>query len=388
MKSELPEAAQWGGPPGPRPAPWPAFPPRSHNLAPTQESRPGGRLPTRGSALLCTLALTAATLFGQPQQLEFLNHNRPVLDAHNCYPYDGKWADRIERALSTGLPISIEQDLAWYIDPGGSKGRVVIAHSVKALSGSEPSLKEHFFERIRPIVEKALKDRNRDRWPLIILHLDFKTNDTPLLRAAWDLLGDYEAWITTARKGSDPNELVAFDAKPILVLTEDSDAQEEVFFHQVPVGAKLRLFGSAHTTKIPGSTDAERAHFAATLAPEKLLTERPTNYRRWWNNSWYVVEEGGQANAADWTAADRARLRSLVQHAHSRGFWIRFYVLNGYRPAENRGWDNNYNFGSQDAALVRWKASIDAGVDLIATDQYEALRAVITSATAAGSTPK
>jgi hypothetical protein len=34
--------------------------------------------------------------------LDFLNHNRPVLDAHNCYPYRGDWADRIERALKTG----------------------------------------------------------------------------------------------------------------------------------------------------------------------------------------------------------------------------------------------------------------------------------------------
>ena len=323
-----------------------------------------------------------ATLFAQSPQLEFLNHNRPVLDAHNCYPYDGKWADRIDRALSTGFPVSIEQDLAWY------KGRAVVAHSVKDLSGSEPSPREYFFERVRPIVEKALKEGNRDRWPLIILHFDFKTNDTPLLRATWDLLGEYEAWITTARKGSNPNELAAFDPKPILVLTEDSDAQEEVFFNQVPIGAKLRLFGSAHTTKIPGDTNAERAHFAATLAPEKLLTERPTNYRRWWNNSWYAVEEGGQARAADWTVADKTRLQSLVRHAHNSGFWIRFYVLNGYTPAENGGWDNNYNFGSRDAALLRWKAAVEAGVDFIATDQYEDLAAVITSAIRQGSTQR
>ena len=330
---------------------------------------------------LCIVALTGA-LFGQSPRLEFLNRNRPVLDAHNCYPYDGRWADRIDRALATGFPVSIEQDLAWY------KGRAIVTHSNKEFSGAEPSPREYFFERVRPIVEKALKEGNRDRWPLIILHFDFKMNDAPLLRAIWDLLGDYEAWITTARKGSDPSVLAAFDAKPILVVTEDSDAQEEVFFRQVPVGSKLRLFGAAHRVAIPGNTDAERAHFIATAPPEKLLTERPTNYRRWWNNSWAAVEEGGQPRAGDWTAADKARLQSLVQYAHRSGFWIRFYVLNGHSQAESLGWDNNYNFGSRDAARLRWKAAIDAGVDFISTDQYEDLGALITSAARAGSTQR
>jgi hypothetical protein len=29
---------------------------------------------------------------------------RPIrhVDAHNCYPYEGNWADRIDRALSVG----------------------------------------------------------------------------------------------------------------------------------------------------------------------------------------------------------------------------------------------------------------------------------------------
>ena len=42
---------------------------------------------------------------------------RPMVDAHNCYPYDGQWGDRIDRALSAGFPVSIEQDLTWYVDP-------------------------------------------------------------------------------------------------------------------------------------------------------------------------------------------------------------------------------------------------------------------------------
>src|SRR5437667_9318697 len=108
-----------------------------------------------------TFIIAGALLLAAPPQLDFLNRNRPVLDAHNCYPYDGRWADRIDRALSTGFPISIEQDLAWYVDPGSSKGRAVVAHSANALTGAEPSPREYFFERVRPIVEKTLKEGNR-----------------------------------------------------------------------------------------------------------------------------------------------------------------------------------------------------------------------------------
>ena len=32
----------------------------------------------------------------------------PLLDAHNCYPYEGRWTDRIDRALAVGFPVAIE----------------------------------------------------------------------------------------------------------------------------------------------------------------------------------------------------------------------------------------------------------------------------------------
>jgi hypothetical protein len=301
---------------------------------------------------------------------------RPILDAHNCYPHEGQWADRIDRALSAGFPVSIEQDLTWYVDPATGQGREVISHAVQAM-GNEPDLRSYFFERVRPIVERALRENRRDSWPLIVLHFDFKSNDAPLLRSVWKLLQEYEPWLTTAKKTDNPAEVTPFDVKPILAITEDSDLQEDVFFDQVPVGGRLLVFGSAHSRAITGGSDAERAHLSATLAPSELLTEKPTTYRRWWNNSWAVVEEGGQTRAGAWTAADMKRLESLVDHAHQAGFLIRFYTLDGFTAEENRGWSAGYNFGSRDAAMARWKAAIEAGVDFIATDQYEALGKVM-----------
>jgi hypothetical protein len=304
------------------------------------------------------------------QDLNYLNHNRSVLDAHNCYPYKGQYADRIERALKTGYPVGIEQDLAL------ANGRPVVSHDAKT-TGSEPSLRAHFFERVRPLMEQALKENDRAHWPLIVVHFDFKSVQPELLKGVWDLLGEYEPWITTAVKGDDPHTLTPFDRKPLLVLTEDADEQEKVFFDQVPVGAKLRLFGSAHTNPVNAQKREEREHLQATVPPAELLSAKPTNYRRWWNSSWYVVEEGGQSKAGDWTPADDQRLRALVDHAHKLGYWIRFYTVDGFVAGEDKGWGNAYNFGTHEAAAIRWKAEIAAGVNLIATDQYEELAPLV-----------
>jgi hypothetical protein len=307
---------------------------------------------------LLLLVLTAGSLFAQ------LPPHAPILDSHNCYPYKGQWANRIERALSTGFPVAIEQDIAW------DNGRVVVSHSAKTV-GTEPLLRDYFFERVRPIMEKALQDNDQDKWPLIVLHFDFKDNSTPLLRAVWNLLQQYDGWYSTAVKTADSRQMSPLDRKPLLILTEDNDNQEEVFFHAVPVGGKLRLFGSARKVEV------DKKQFA-TAPPSQLLPEPPTNYRRWWNNAWNIVEDGGQHLAGDWTAADDRRLRALVDYAHQRGYWIRFYTLDGFGPDENTGgWDDSYNFGSKDAVMLRWKAALAAGVDLIATDQYEALRAAM-----------
>jgi hypothetical protein len=322
------------------------------------------------------LGVIAGSACAQKADLKFLNNNQPVLDAHNCYPYEGHWNNRVYRALSSGFPVSIEQDLAWYVDPATGKGRVVVSHTPKP-TGQEPTLREYFFEQVRPTIEKAIQENKKDTWPLVVLHFDFKDNQPALLHAVWDLLNEYQPWLSTAVQTDDPHKLSKIDRKPILAITEESDAQAKVFNDAVPVGGKLLLFGSAHSVEAPtGMTAAQRMHWQATAAPEAMLTERPTNYRRWSNNSWFAVEEGGQHKAGDWTSADQARLKALVDHAHSLGYWIRFYTIDGFDPAEpneKNGWGQGYNFGSLDAGVLRMKGAIAAGVNFIATDQYEVL---------------
>jgi hypothetical protein len=325
------------------------------------------------------LTLLGSTLASQAQgaDLDFLNHNRPMLDAHNCYPYVGRWNDRVKRALSAGFPVSIEQDLAWYVDPSTGLGRVVVSHTPKP-TGEEPTLRKYFFEEVEPVVKKALAENRKESWPLIVLHFDFKDNQPALLEAVWKLLGEYEPWLSTAKKTSDPHLLSSMEKKPILVITEDSNDQEAIFYDRVPVGGKLLLFGSAHSAHMPTEiAPKDRAHWAVTASPESLLSEEPTNYRRWWNNSWAVVEEGGQAHAGDWNAKDEQRLDALVDHAHHMGYWIRFYTLDGFAAKDDQGWGAGYNFGSEEAVRPRWKAAVKAGVNFIATDQYEGLATLL-----------
>ena len=285
---------------------------------------------------------------------------RVLLDAHNAYPYQGRWNDRVDRALATGTPLAIEQDLMWRPATATTPAHSIVSHG-EPWTGDEPTLRD-FFERIRPIATRALTSASREQWPLITLNLDFKDSHPQHFAEIWTLLGQYEAWLTTAPRTPDAAAVQPLLLGPVLVLTGADPAQEAAFHDEVPIGSRLRLFGAVQPAAAP---DGAMAGKPGALAA--------TNYRRWSNNPWSVVEPEGQNNAEAWSAEDSARLRLKVRAAHGAGLWIRFYTLNGHPTdqGERMGWTPGYNFKSLDAARVRWRAAIAAGVDFIATDQYE-----------------
>jgi hypothetical protein len=289
--------------------------------------------------------------------------SRSVMDAHNCYPYFEWWSNRIDRALGAGTPVAIEQDLGWYTDPETGRSWSVVTHG-NPISGQEPTMERYFFDRVRPIVEKALQDGNRGDWPIITLNLDFKDNKPEHLAAVRKLLLKYRSWISEAPKAADPSIVQPLTVRPILVLTGEADEQQTVFYDQLTIGDALLAFGAIHSAnKDPHG------------APEIIDSEKATNYRRWWNNPWRVVESGGQQHAGEWTPEKMARLRALVERAHANGLWIRFYTLDGASEDQLscNGWFHSYNFGTLEAARKRWQAAMAAGVDYIASDQYELL---------------
>jgi len=288
----------------------------------------------------------------------FLPGERVLMEAHNCYPYHGLWHNRIDRALETGVPLGIEIDLCWHAEGNDGAGRLVVAHE-GPFDGKEPTLREYFFERVRPLVEQALASEDKRHWPLITLNInDIRGHDRAMHPAVWTLTGEYENWLCTAVKGSAQDPVTPIEIKPVLVLTSGGSPEVEQFYDVVPVGGRLRIFGR-------GSDD-----------------KPADNFRRWVNYSWSAVEPEGQNQAGEWTSDDAERLATLVKQAHEQGYWIRFYSLNGHNQVTGLrfGWGTGYNFGSLEVAQQRWEAARAAGVDFIATDQCEEAAACLKKA--------
>ena len=320
--------------------------------------------PQRLTAAIVVTAAVAVTVNAQRPAASVPHYaagERVLLDAHNCYNHD-----EIDRALGTGTPLAIEQDLVWYKDPSTGAYRSVVSHGDSDVQVA-PDFEKYFFGKVKPVMEKALAENRRADWPLITLNLDFKTNEPEHHAFVLVLLHKYEAWLTTAVRTSTPGVPAPLNIGPMLVLTGSNDQQQADFHDTVPVGEKLLLFGAINDASIPGATPAEKAANHSVLTAETVIPVNATNYRRWANFPWSVVEAGGQGHAGAWTATDNARLRALVARAHAKHLWIRFYTLNGDSGQPAGG----YNFGSAAAALERWKAAIDAKTDFLATDQYE-----------------
>jgi hypothetical protein len=171
-----------------------------------------------------------------------------------------------------------------------------------------------------------------------------------------------------------------------MVLVEDKqgDIKQKVFYDDVPVGSKIRVFGSAekfdeNPQKLPREKKEQAVDLMVTRDPEQLLTKKADNYRRWFGTNWAFVEKGGETRAPEWSKASEARLKKFVDYGHRLGYFVSIYCLDGYTEAENQGWDKDYNFGSKEKVAVRWQAAARVHADFISTDQVEDVAKVIKS---------
>jgi hypothetical protein len=297
---------------------------------------------------------------------------RTLMLAHNAYPDEGKYGDRLDRAISAGVPFVVEEDLVW------TGGKSLLIHNEKAAGPDSPTLESYFFPRVAPIIEKALKDGNKGNWPLITLYLDIKNDPEEHLEVISKVLDKYDGWLTKAVKTADITKLSPLELKPMMVILEDkqNDIKQAFFYDRVPVGGKFRAFGSAvkfddNPNKLPREKRAERMAGLVSIQPEQMVSKRADNWRRWFGTDWNFIELGGPTHGNDWNAATEARVKHFVDYGHSLGYLVSFYEVNGFTDAQNQGWTAEYNFGSKEAATVRWKALIAAHADFIATDQYE-----------------
>jgi hypothetical protein len=321
-------------------------------------------------AALAASAAIAAKVHSSP----FTPGARTLVLAHNAYPDEGKYGDRLDRAIAAGVPFVVEEDLVW-VD-----GRSLLIHNPKLASADSPTLESYFFPKVAPVVEKAMKDGNKGNWPLITLYLDIKNDPVEHLEAISKVLDKHDAWFTKAVKTADISKQSPLELKPMMIILEDkeNDIKQEFFYDRVPVGGKIRAFGSPtkfddNPAKLPKTAKAERFANMLKVSPEQLVTKRADNYHRWFGTDWGFIELCGPAHGKDWNAASEARLRKFIDHGHSLGYLVSMYAVNGFTSEQNQGWTDEFNFGSLEAAQTRWNAAIKAHADFIATDQYEDL---------------
>jgi hypothetical protein len=91
--------------------------------------------------------------------------------------------------------------------PQGSSGSPVsnlLMHNEKSANADSPTLEAYFFPKVKPIMEKAMKDGNKKGdWPLITLYLDIKNDPEEHLAEVNKVLDKYDAWLTKAVKTDD-----------------------------------------------------------------------------------------------------------------------------------------------------------------------------------------
>lgn len=325
------------------------------------------------AAILFSFAFAAKT-----HHSTFAPGARTLMLAHNAYPDNGKYGDRLDRVITAGVPFAVEEDLVWV------NGRSLLIHNEKFANADSPTLESYFFPKVAPIMEKALKEGNKGNWPLITLYLDIKNDPEEHLQVIDKTLEKYSAWLTTATKMADISRQSPLDVKPMIVILEDkkNDIKTSFFYDRVPVGGKFHTFGSPtkfddNPSHLGRDKRAERFAGLLKFQPEQLVSTHADNYHRWFGTDWNFIETNGPTHGGDWKPETAARVKKFVEYGHSLGYLVSFYGVNGFTPDQNQGWTDEYNFGSLEAAKLRWKAALDAHADFIATDQYEEVTKLI-----------
>lgn len=175
---------------------------------------------------------------------------------------------------------------------------------------------------LQPLRERARANGGRifRNGPVFSLLIDFKTEAEPTWKALKPLLDEYADVLTVFRPG-------VTEPKAVTIVLSGNSPRELV------AAEPTRLAG------IDGRLPDLDRNPSANLVP--WLSENWTTHFKW----------RGQGSLPD---VERDKLQQLVARAHAQGRQVRFW-------------------GAPDLPAL-WQAQLDAGVDLINTDQLAALR--------------
>lgn len=289
-------------------------------------------MPVAFAVLLCLLAGDA------PRPL-------PV-SAHNCYPSNSASPEKLEQALALGID-NIEIDLGW----DASRRAVIVGHDATPREGV---VYPEFQAYLVPALERRWASVRDDGAPTV-LTLDWKTSEPDALRAVKAFLDAHPDWFSSAPKADDS----PMTPRRLTVCFTGDETAKDIYDAMVSPGEPYRAFRDTV--------------FGAGGKPLDDVTaygpSRSSAYHRFLTFHWGHVEPGAPARAGDWEPADADRLRALIESAHRRGFRVRIYCVNGQTGPLLL---SPYRFANPEAAEARWRASADAGVDWVATDEYDA----------------
>ncbi len=261
------------------------------------------------------------------------------LNAHNSYPAGDRGWERLARARRAGL-WAVELDLVW----SQARGHTVINHETK-LRGNEPTLEDYFFTPLLPELRSLPRDE-----PGLLLMIDLKSDHPGPARELHDLLRQHRDLMTRSLRSGDlrwgPLTVILSENAAAIALFEKLTPPEEPYLAMAVREPPERKFQENIAAYIP---------------------QRATPFYRLFNFDWKIIERVANPEAGAFTRPERARLEALVKLAREKGYWIRTWTLN----ATSTMWGTGRNFGSRHALLTRWRAALAAGVDCIATDEYE-----------------
>jgi hypothetical protein len=253
-----------------------------------------------------------------------------LYNAHNCYPEKGQYRDRLERARQAGLR-AVEIDVTW----SEQRRRTVISHE-KTPSGGEPTLKEYFWKAVEPELRRL--PRGQAAW---LLQIDFKIDHPAVIEEVYRDLDRRRRLLT--RFGDQ------VDYGPLTVMLTGDNAAIASF--------EKRSRGNGPYLAMANREPVERQYQDNVTA---YFDADATPFYRVFNLEWVHLEPDREARrSGPLPESARTRLRALAELARQKGYWLRTWTL------------NESTFGGREGLLERWRAAREAGVDMIATDEYE-----------------
>lgn len=307
--------------------------------------------------MTCFLLLLATAIGPSPAKPGEQAPKPLPLSAHNCYPADRGDNPRLVEALRLGID-NIEIDVGW----NPQSRRLIVGHD----ASPKPNLAYPDFEKMLiPAFESRWSDPRPDGAPSL-LTIDWKTDHPDAVAAFKGFLDAHPDWFSSAEKprAGERQDSRPLTTRKVTVCLTGTDAAKDAYDALIPPGGVYRAFRD----RVVGAGSPFRDDVT------ELVPGPATSYHRFLTYHWGAIERGAPFSAGEWTPEEADRLARLVDKAHKEGYRLRVYCLNGKTGVVLGG----YRFRTVAEAETRWWAAAKAGVDWVATDEYEEAVAFLT----------